>query len=98
MSSNGAYARYTANQNPYDQSSYGGASSSGYGGGYGGGYGSGPSPGYGSASYSSPTYRGPTASASASSGYAQVCMLALYLPAALLFELVVYFIDLLELL
>lgn len=71
MSSNGAYARYTANPNPYDQSSYGGSASSGYGGGYGGGYGSGPSPGYGSASYSSATYRGPAASASSSNAYSQ---------------------------
>lgn len=55
MSSNGAYARYTAQSNsganPYGQA--------GYGAGYGGGYGSGPAPGYGSASYSTPSYRGP---------------------------------------
>ena len=70
MSSNGAYARYTASSagsNPYGQSY---SANSGYGGGgYGGsagvGYGSGPSPGYGA-----PQYRG---SAPSSGGYAQVC-------------------------
>eukprot|EP00979_Chaetoceros_neogracilis_P016820 scaffold9651_cov267-Chaetoceros_neogracile.AAC.10 len=76
MSSNGAYARYTANQggnNPYGQSGYGGAGSGDGGGGYGGGYGSGSAPGYGGASYSgAPTYRGPAAAAHSSNDYAQI--------------------------
>jgi len=76
MSSNGAYARYTANQggtnpnpNPYGQPGYGGAAAAGYGqSGYGGGYGAGPTPGYGGAP---PAYRGPAAPSSGD--YAQVC-------------------------
>lgn len=76
MSSNGAYARYTANQgganpNPYGQPGYGGAAAAGYGqSGYGGGYGAGPTPGYGGAP---PAYRGPAAPSSGD--YAQVCKL-----------------------
>jgi len=73
MSSDGAYARYSApgSNNPYGQSystaapggnaGYGGASP------YGSGYGAGPAPTYGGASYSTPSYA-PAAPANAAYG------------------------------
>jgi len=61
MSSDGAYARYSApggnsNNNPYGQS-YSTTTGGGYGGYGGGSYGSGPAPGYGT-SYPAPKYDG----------------------------------------
>ena len=77
MSSEGAYARYSApgSKNPYGQSYSTAGGNMGYGGGssaYGSGYGAGPAPTYGGGSYSTPSY---APAAPASAAYGQVRLL-----------------------